>query len=223
MIAQPETYTKKQAVSALFLFLIVFFLAFSQGLFVMSDLPISLIRSSNYLFPILDIAALIIFLGVFKEKAESIGIHLKNLKQSMLWGFLFLGVQLIFYASISYLFNDVSKVMLGSINLPMVILFFNSALAEEMIYRGYIETRLQGLVQNRHLCSIITAILFVLIHYPLKWMSGQQLNALSFPHILLLLSLHVTCSLTYKKSNCLWGAVCLHLLYNLGNSLIIFI
>ena len=50
MIAQPETYTKKQAVSALFLFLIVFFLAFSQGLFVMSDLPLSLIRSSNYLF-----------------------------------------------------------------------------------------------------------------------------------------------------------------------------
>lgn len=85
----------------------------------------------------------------------------------------------------------------------MVLLFLNSAFVEETIYRGYIEARLTGLFRNEHIASIVTAILFILAHYPVKWISSQQFNTLTFPHILLLLTLHFTCSYTYRKSGSL--------------------
>lgn len=223
MIDQPTIYSKKQGFSALFLFLIVFLLAFLHGFALMSDLPSALIGSVNFVFPFFDIIALVFFLRVFKENAASIGLQLKTFKQGMFWGFVFLCLQLVFYFGVSYLFNDVKKMIFGPINSVMISLFFISAFAEEIIYRGYIETRLQGLISNRLLDSIVTAILFVLTHYPVKWMGGSPLNAISIPHLILLVTLHFTCSLAYRKSNCIWAAVLLHVLYNLGNAFFIFI
>lgn len=223
MIPQPNNYSKKQGFSALLLFLIVFLLAFLHGIALMSDLPAVLIRSVNFVFPLFDIVALVLFLKVFKENAASIGLQLRTFKQGFFWGFIFLCLQLFFYFGVTYLFHDVHKMIFGSINLVMISLFFVSGFAEEIIYRGYIETRLQGLISNRLLCSMITAILFVLTHYPVKWMCGSPLNAISIPHLILLVTLHFTCSLAYRKSNCIWGSVLLHVLYNLGNAFFVFI
>lgn len=40
---------------------------------------------------------------------------------------------------------------------------------EELGFRGYIETRLSGVIGRAWVCSLITAILFLLIHYPIYW------------------------------------------------------
>ena len=223
MLSQPDHYTKKQGLSAFLLFLIVFLFASLHGFLIMSSLPISLINSLNFVFPLLDLLVLVIFLRAFKDRLSSIGLHSNRLKQSIFWGILLLGVQLVFYFIVTYSFNNVTKIILGSTNLTMVLLFLNSAFVEETIYRGYIEARLTGLFRNEHIASIVTAILYILAHYPVKWISSQQFNALTFPHILLLLTLHFTCSYTYRKSGSLWGSVLLHTCYNLANSLIIFI
>lgn len=85
------------------------------------------------------------------------------------------------------------------------------------------ETWLQELIRNSLLDSIITAILFVLPNYSVKWMRVSPFNVLSIPCLTLLVTIHFTCSLTYRKSNCIWGPVLLRVLYNLGNAFFVFI
>ncbi|SET66898.1 hypothetical protein SAMN04487821_117108 [Enterococcus malodoratus] len=55
MLSQPDHYTKKQGLSAFLLFLIVFLFAFLHGFLIMSSLPIALINSLNFVFPLLDL------------------------------------------------------------------------------------------------------------------------------------------------------------------------
>ena len=71
--------------------------------------------------------------------------------------------------------------------------------------------------------SGINSVLFLSIHYPVKWVvSGAvSFDVLSAVYIVLLLALHFFCDAVYKRTNCLWGAVILHIIYNAVGAMII--
>ncbi|MDO4280279.1 MAG: type II CAAX endopeptidase family protein [Peptococcaceae bacterium] len=88
---------------------------------------------------------------------------------------------------------------------------------EELIFRGYIETRLYGLWHNGWICTTVTAVCFLLSHYPVRWvMQGAvDFSALDGTHVVFILLLHFGCSAVYRRSGCIWAAVALHFCYNL--------
>jgi len=97
-------------------------------------------------------------------------------------------------------------------------IFLIGAIEEEIIFRGYIQTRLTGIIRQDLLCSFCTALLFLAMHYPIHWViGGFFLSSLSLYHVICLIILHFV----YKKTNCLWRAIVLHLLYNIGQSMLI--
>ena len=99
-------------------------------------------------------------------------------------------------------------------------IFIIGAIQEEIIFRGYIQTRLSGALKNPILCSIFTALLFM--HYPVRWaVGGVSFDTLSAFYVICLLILHFLCDFVYKKTNCLWGAVVLHYLYNIGQAILV--
>lgn len=69
----------------------------------------------------------------------------------------------------------------------------------------------------------INSVLFLSIHYPVKWVvSGAvSFDVLSAVYIVLLLALHFFCDAVYKRTNCLWGAVVLYIIYNAVGAMII--
>lgn len=107
--------------------------------------------------------------------------------------------------------------------MSMVLIFVLNGISEEIIFRGYIQSRLTGLIRNSLLCSLINGLLFLLIHYPVRWVvSGFSFTVLSGFYIITLMLLHFMCDFVYKKTDCLWGAILLHILFNLKSVLIFY-
>ena len=44
---------------------------------------------------------------------------------------------------------------------------------------------------------------------------------LKMKKVISLVVLHFVCDFVYKKTNCLWGAIILHFLYNVGQSMLV--
>ena len=77
--------------------------------------------------------------------------------------------------------------------------------------------------ENIRRIEVIIILFFLSIHYPVKWVvSGAvSFDVLSAVYIVLLLALHFFCDAVYKRTNCLWGAVILHIIYNAVGAMII--
>lgn len=67
------------------------------------------------------------------------------------------------------------------------------------------------------LASIVTGGLFLLYHYVIFWgVSGEiTFDGISATRLVFILLLHFVCYTTYQRTNCIWGAVALHFVYNI--------
>lgn len=57
-------------------------------------------------------------------------------------------------------------------------IFIIGAIEEEIIFRGYIQTRLTGIIRQDMLCAFYTALLFLAMHYPIQCHSLPYQNLL---------------------------------------------
>lgn len=106
-----------------------------------------------------------------KEKLASLGLTKKNLFKALYWG---IGLGIIFAAEglltniIKYRglhLPEVNYSFLGLIGI--LLLSFATAVSEEIVFRGYIFTRLWRIWGNEWLANLISAFLFALIHLPI--------------------------------------------------------
>ena len=125
-----------------------------------------------------------------KENIRSIGINSDNIWNSIglgfAGGFLLLGIQ-------TALFMIQGKsISFTSPRLLNWVIFLFAAFEEEVLFRGYIQTRLFGLINSQWIVGIINSVLFLSIHYPVKWVvSGTvSFDVLSAVYIVSLLALH---------------------------------
>ena len=82
---------------------------------------------------------------------------------------------------------------------------------------------MSGLINSQLVISIINSLLFLLIHYPVRWVVSGIItfHVLSFTYIICLIMLHFICDAVYKRTNCLWGSVVLHIIYNAVGAMIL--
>ena len=106
----------------------------------------------------------------------------------------------------------------------LVIYFLTVALCEEIVFRGYIGTRLYGLIKNQYLVIMITGILFITMHFPYRMIAYRMtivdLTINNIGWILDLFLTHIVLSLIYMKTNSLYGSIIPHWMSNLAYSLV---
>ncbi|HFL2397584.1 TPA: CPBP family intramembrane glutamic endopeptidase [Clostridioides difficile] len=217
-----KNYSKNDGVKAIFLYLVIMLVLFLQGYLYKTNLSPTILNVLQGIF-----STLILFIGLgfvlfSKEKLNTIGITRKNLKQSLFYGILGATILIIFII----LFNKViegKKVVFLFPTITTAITFIVTAISEEVVFRGYIQTRLTGLIQNNIITSCINAFLFLSTHYPVRWAASVfSITILPEFYVVCLILLHFVCDLVYRKTNCIWGSYLLHVLYNVFTSILIF-
>lgn len=165
----------------------------------------------------------ILFIKIKKEHLSSIGLYQGKWKQSCLIGGILASI-LFFNNCLSHVFQGANFISLNAI-IELSVYYLLVALCEEIVFRGYINTRLHGLIKNQYLVIIVSGILFVCMHFPYRMIvSGLTLSDLVIHNTGWLLDLfitHIILSLIYLKTNSLYGAILPHWMSNLAYNLII--
>ncbi len=165
----------------------------------------------------------IILVFIRKQKLSSVGITFYRIKNAIIFGGT-LGIFLIFFNNIlpglssGAQWNKLS-IILYNIFYYFIIIGF----VEELIFRGYIQTRLYGLVNNEIITTIISAIMFSLMHIPFQ-MAYAGVGCLAFIQsnflwLLILVMWHFVFTFLYKKYNSIFTGTIFHGFMDLGNYL----
>ncbi len=217
-----KNYSKNDGIKAIFLYLITMLELFLQGYLYKTNLSSTILTMSQGILSILILFVGLGFVLLSKEKLNTIGITRKNLKQSFLYGILGFIILLTFII-LSNTIIEGKKVVFQLPTIITVITFIVVAISEEVVFRGYIQTRLTGLIKNNVITSCINAFLFLSTHYPVRWAaSGFSITILSGFYVVCLILLHFVCDLVYRKTNCIWGSYLLHILYNVFTAILVF-
>jgi hypothetical protein len=102
----------------------------------------------------------------------------------------------------------------------MILLYFLFLVSvfEEIIFRGFINSRMQGLLKNKYITIIIVSLLFSLIHWPFNsmWFQGSPLEyfRVHLPYHLILSLLHFIFQNLYNKYQNLAAPILVHFVYD---------
>lgn len=214
-------YDKRDGMKALAVYCLIMCSAFFQGWLYTTNANVFVLNSSQIWIPLILTAGFFCFVYCSKENIRSIGINRDNIWKSVVLGFaggfLLLAIQTALFMAQGKSVSIISPQLLNW------VIFLFAAFEEEVLFRGYIQTRLSGLINSQWIVGIINSVLFLSIHYPVKWVASGAVSfdVLSAVYIVSLLALHFFCDAVYKRTNCLWGAVVLHIIYNAVGAMIL--
>lgn len=163
-----------------------------------------------------------LLLAVKKQGSETVGLKKGNIKLSLI-----LGIGL---AAILFFCNCLSNVIFdGQVFVPFKtiliysIYYFTVGVCEELIFRGYILTRLYGIVQNVYVDILISGVFFVLMHFPFR-MVAYHLSffelAANVPYMIDLFVTSLVLSFIRVKSDSLYGAIIPHWISDLSYAIV---
>lgn len=160
--------------------------------------------------------------AVKKQGAETVGLKKGNIKLSLIMG--------ITLAAILFFCNCLSNVIFEGqtfVSLSTIILyiwyFFTVGLCEEVIFRGYILTRLYGIVKNVYIDMLLSGVLFVFMHFPFR-MAAYHMSfwnlITNFAYMADLFLTSLVLSFIRVKSDSLYGAVIPHWISDLSYAIV---
>ncbi len=172
---------------------------------------------------VLMIIVSVLFIKIRKDNLSSIGLYGGKWKQSCLIGLIL--------ASILFFINCLWHIILGADFIArkdivkLLVYYLTIALCGEIVYRGYITSRLFGLIKNQYLVIIISGILFIIMHFPYRMiaydMTISDLTIYNAGWLLDLFITHIIFSFIYLKTNSLYGAIIPHWMSNLAYNLVV--
>lgn len=175
----------------------------------------------------LGINLLMILITIFlcnirRQGMETLGLLRGHWEKSLMIG----GV----LAAILFFNNCLSHIINGGkfINFTDILLYgvyyLSVAVCEEIVFRGYIGTRLYGLVKNKYFAVIMAGILFIIMHFPYRMTAyGLTISDLTVHNTGWLIDLfvtHVILSFIYMKTNSLHGSILTHWMSNLAYNIV---
>lgn len=164
----------------------------------------------------------LLFLAVKKQGLETVGLKKGNIRLSLILG----GV----LAAVLFFCNCLSNILFEGqhfIPFPMILLYivyyFTVGFCEEVVFRGYILTRLHGLVRNVYIDILLSGILFVLMHFPFR-MAAYHMSFLelasNIPYMADLFVTSLILSFIRVKSDSLYGAILPHWISDLSYAIV---
>ncbi len=157
-----------------------------------------------------------------KEKPASIGLTRVKAVKSIVVGCV-LGVIIVGANNAMNMVQGRSLAPLHDMALDFVYYMAVISLAEEVIFRGYIQTRLYGLVKNPVAAIMLGGIFFMLMHIPFQmgyaqmgWLAYIQLNSIT---LILTFFWHILFDFLYRKYNTIYTPAIFHGFLNWSNHL----
>lgn len=200
-------YTKVDGILAITIYV------FSMIIFCFTG--VLFIRNKIYLgtpISLLLIVVCMILVLVRKQKLASIGFTLKYIGKALVTGTV-LGILFSFFMHILPNILEGSKIIpLNKAIYNIFYYFIIISLSEEVIFRGYIQTRLYGFIKNDNLAVLVAGIMFYAMHLPFQMpVNGMQINLFNMAFMVFL---HFVMNSLYRKYNNLTGAIVFHGLLN---------
>lgn len=174
-------------------------------------------------FNLIMIGITIIFIKKSNKKIDTIGLYKGNWKASCVIG--------VVLAGILFFNNCLSHILAGEKLIPvkeimmLIIYYLLVSFCEEIVFRGYIGTRLFGLVKKKWLAVIVTGLLFIIMHFPYRMIAYEMtlgdltINNMSW--IIDLFITHTILSYIYMKTNSLYGSIIPHWISNLAYNIVV--
>ncbi len=214
-----KKYDKKDGILALLLFAIIVILY--AGLAVLNKNVYSIkenIRIVGCIFNFLMIVITILFVKFRKQNIDTIGLK-GRWKLSIIIGII-LSLYYFYCNCLSHLIEGKELISVNEI-LFLVIYFLLVAVCEEFVFRGYIGTRLNGLIKNKYVVLLITGILFVLMHFPYRMIAyNMSLSDLDIGWLINLFIFHFIMSFIYMKTNSIYGSIIPHWISDLAYEIV---
>ena len=212
-------YNKKDGILAILLFVIIIIMYASIGFLYKNNSFIKdNIKIIGCLFNLLLIIVTILFVKLRKQRLETIGLK-GRWKLSIILG----GILSLFYFycnCLDHLINGEKLISITSI-LFLMIYFLLVSVCEELVFRGYIGTRLNGLIKNKYIGIIVTGILFVVMHFPYRMIAANMsLSDFDIGWIINLFVFHLVMSFIYMKTNSIYGSIIPHWISDLAYEIV---
>lgn len=157
-----------------------------------------------------------------RQTLQSIGLGKQNLKKSVIAG-IALGLGVLLINLIPGLLDQRKLHSPGSLAAGFLYYFFVIALTEEIVFRGYIQTRIQGLIKNPVSATLFSALLFLLSHIPYQLAaSGKALLPFLSEHLITLgftFLWHLVFTFLYARYRSLAAPTLFHAFLNWSNYL----
>lgn len=224
----PQSYKKQikdYSLKDLFFVFLIYFLylcaMFFSGLIIKKFPNINTIYMGTTI-NILFVLLVLLILKIKKEKLSSLGLQGGYLKLSLILG-ITLSIILFFCNCLSNIIFEEQKF----ISLPKIIenifYFLSVGLCEEILFRGYILTRLHSITKKIMLDIIITGILFVFMHFPFR-MIIYNLSFINFicnyPYIIDLFITHCILTFIRIRSDNIYGSILPHWISDFSYSIV---
>jgi uncharacterized protein len=166
---------------------------------------------------IIELTPLIFILKFRKQSFRTIGLRKEMIFLSFIVGVIFAIPELVLSNE-----NIISLKSIGIVNLLIKFFyyFFCIALVEELIFRGYLQSIIQGVLSSKWISIVIVGILFSLAHIPFQfWISGQEFlpfiqNEISL-HLPYTFIAHFYFLLIYRLTNNIVAPATTHALHDL--------
>ncbi len=168
------------------------------------------------------VGVVLLFLVIKKQGGETVGLKKGNIKLSLIMGIV-LAIILFFCNCLSDIIFEGQVFVSFKTILIYIIYFFTVGLCEEVIFRGYILTRLYGMVRNVFIDILLSGVFFVLMHFPFRMiaynMSFFELVS-NVPYMIDLFVTSLVLSFIRVKSDSLYGAIIPHWISDLSYSIV---
>jgi len=214
-----NNYTRIDGFCAIIAYLLIMFVYYIIG-GIYAQKSLNLASQVNLLLAVLCV----VYVLVRKQTMESIGFGKRNLIKSIKLGVVF-GL-IIFLINVipgvlsGRQFNSVSK--LGS---SFFYYFIIIGLVEEILFRGFIQTRIYALCKKPIVAILITAFMFMSMHIPFQ-MGIAQMDLLTyifnnFVTLMFTFIWHIVFNFMYSKYNSIAAPLVFHTIMNWSNYLFI--
>jgi len=214
-----KKYDKKDGMLAILLFAITIIMYALIGILYKNNSFIKdNIKIIGCLFDLLLIIVTIIFVKLRKQGLETIGLK-GRWKLSIILG----GILSLFYFycnCLDHLINGEKLISITSI-LFLMVYFLLVAICEEFVFRGFIGTRLNGLIKNKYIVVLITGLLFVIMHFPYRMTAANMsLSDFDIGWLINLFIFHLIMSFIYMKTNSIYGSIIPHWISDLAYEIV---
>lgn len=213
-------YTKKDGILSILYYLFCMLTYYFMGrVYLTNHLYLGIVCNMG----LMVVCVMIVLLR--KQKIQSLGITFRKSKQSFILGSI-LGICIIFFNNIipavlsGYHFIQITKLLYGIFYYFIIIAF-----VEEIAFRGFIQTRIYGLIKKDSIAVIIVGVMFSLMHIPFQ-MALTGSNVLEFISgnvvwLILLFMWHILFNFLHRKySNILTNTI-FHGFMDLGSNLFV--
>lgn len=214
-----KKYDKKDGMLAILLFAIIIIIYALLGILYKNNSFIKEnIKIVGCICNFLLIIITIIFVKSRKHRLNTIGLN-GRWKLSLIIG-LILSLFYFYCNCLSHLIEGRELISISEI-LFLAIYFLLVSVCEELVFRGYIGTRLNGLIKNKYIALFITGILFVVMHFPYRMIAANMsLSDFDIGWLINLFIFHLIMSFIYMKSNSIYGSIIPHWISDLAYEIV---